>query len=502
MSTVTLSLISHTNVGKTTLARTILRRDVGEVLDQAHVTEVAEGYDLVTAGEHVLRLWDTPGFGDSARLMARLRHHGNPLGWFLHQVWDRYRDRALYSSQQAVKNIRSEADVVLYLVNASEDPADAGYMPHEMELLAWMRKPVLVLLNQTGADGEAERVRVWEEALAGSEIVRDLLPLDAFTRCWLQEGILLERVGGLLSDARRPVMQELLGAWQQRNLAVFAESSALLGAYLERAVADVEPLDGQGGKTERQRAMRVLSQRLDDATRELMDRLIEAYGLKGRFQTVARERLHADFDLPGATAWSSSQTTILGAAMGGAAGGLVADVAVGGLSFGGGAVAGALVGAAGAVSLRKGYQVVRGENSQEVRWGADFLSQLFQQSLLRYLAVAHFGRGRGEWRETGNPEHWNALIEQALDAPARERLGKAIDTARSAAPGTASDVEKDKAALAEGNEITGEFEALASSSLLAALSAGYPQAAPLLRLEASAQDASQSAGAAAGEAES
>ena len=44
MSTVTLSLISHTNVGKTTLARTLLRRDVGEVLDQAHVTEVSEAH--------------------------------------------------------------------------------------------------------------------------------------------------------------------------------------------------------------------------------------------------------------------------------------------------------------------------------------------------------------------------------------------------------------------------------------------------------------------------
>ena len=35
----TLSLVSHTNVGKTTLARTLLGKDVGEVSDRAHVTE-------------------------------------------------------------------------------------------------------------------------------------------------------------------------------------------------------------------------------------------------------------------------------------------------------------------------------------------------------------------------------------------------------------------------------------------------------------------------------
>ena len=34
MTTVTLSLVSHTNAGKTTLARTLLGRDVGEVRAQ------------------------------------------------------------------------------------------------------------------------------------------------------------------------------------------------------------------------------------------------------------------------------------------------------------------------------------------------------------------------------------------------------------------------------------------------------------------------------------
>ena len=36
--TLSLSLVSHTNVGKTTLARTLLARDIGEVRDEAHVT--------------------------------------------------------------------------------------------------------------------------------------------------------------------------------------------------------------------------------------------------------------------------------------------------------------------------------------------------------------------------------------------------------------------------------------------------------------------------------
>src|SRR4051812_49279908 len=44
---INVSLLSHTNVGKTTLARTLLRQDIGEVGDRAHVTEVAESHVLI-----------------------------------------------------------------------------------------------------------------------------------------------------------------------------------------------------------------------------------------------------------------------------------------------------------------------------------------------------------------------------------------------------------------------------------------------------------------------
>jgi GTP-binding protein EngB required for normal cell division len=124
---IALSLISHTNAGKTTLARTLLGREVGEVRDAPHVTTQARSYTLMDTPEgDALVLWDTPGFGDSARLARRLAQQGNPIGWFLSQVWDRFHDRPFYLTQQAVRNVRDECDIVLYLVNASEAPADAG----------------------------------------------------------------------------------------------------------------------------------------------------------------------------------------------------------------------------------------------------------------------------------------------------------------------------------------------------------------------------------------
>ena len=148
---IALSLVSHTNAGKTTLARTLLSRDVGEVRDAAHVTASAERHLMIrTAQGDALWLWDTPGFGDSARLARRLSALANPILDFLASTWDRWRDRPFWSSQQAVRNIRDHADVVLYLVNASEHPRDAGYLGPELQIVEWIGKPVVVLLNQTG----------------------------------------------------------------------------------------------------------------------------------------------------------------------------------------------------------------------------------------------------------------------------------------------------------------------------------------------------------------
>ena len=190
-STIALSLISHTNAGKTTLARTLVGRDVGTVRDAQHVTQEATCYPLIeTASGDALILWDTPGFGDSARLARRLAQHSNPVGWFLSQVWDRFRDRPFFLSQQLVRNVRDQADAVLYLVNAAEAPEHAGYLAPELAILEWIGKPVIVVINQTGrprpSDEEQADEARWRIALGPRPIMRAVTTLDAFARCWVQ----------------------------------------------------------------------------------------------------------------------------------------------------------------------------------------------------------------------------------------------------------------------------------------------------------------------------
>ena len=434
-STIALSLISHTNTGKTALARTLLGRDVGEVRDAPHVTLAAEPYTLIETREgDVLQLWDTPGFGDSARLARRLAQQANPIGWFVMQVWDRWRDRPLWLSQHAVRNVRDRADVVLYLVNAAEAPADAGYLEHELQVLDWIAKPVVVLLNQTGRPRpDAEEVRdeaLWRAAVGARPLIRAVLSLDAFARCWVQEIVLLRVVGDALPADRAEAFVRLQAAWQARRLEQFDASMEALAGPIARAALDrgiaPEPALHERTRDLLQRvlsrgsevdpssaaAMSVMARRLDDDIRAGTDRLIAIHELAGSAAHEVLEQL-AD-NVTRQAPLSEGKSALVGGFVSGALTGLVADIASGGLSLGAGMLAGGLLGALGGAGVARGVNVSRGVKETVVRWSEPFLDNLVAGGLLRYLAVAHYGRGRGEWQASGYPAFWREAVANEM----------------------------------------------------------------------------------------
>jgi hypothetical protein len=441
-STVALSLVSHTNVGKTTLARTLLQRDVGEVRDEAHVTLEAERFTLIEspAGDR-LELWDTPGFGDSIRLARRIALAGNLIGWLLTEVWDRLRDRAFWSNQHAVRNILEQADVVLYLVNAAEAPEDAGYLDAELKVLELIGKPVIVLLNQLGPPrpppAEADELRRWRERTHGARCVRDVLALDAFARCWVQEDALLRTVAAVLPAERRPAFERLQAAWAQRHRQTWQASMALLAQRLARAALDREEVDEtgwtdklrevsaaiglrrDGEATPRENAMRRLAERLDTDIRQSTDRLIRLHGLEGRATDVVLTRLAEHYAV--SEPLSEGKAALLGGVLTGALAGLKADIATGGLTMGGGLLAGGVLGALGAIGVVRGVNLVRGVERPTLAWSAPVLHELVRSALLGYLAVVHYGRGRGDWHEAEHPAFWADAVQQVLQ-PRRDAI--------------------------------------------------------------------------------
>jgi len=498
-SDIALSLVSHTNAGKTTLARTLLREDVGEVRDAPHVTEFAEVRTMLATpeGERLL-LWDTPGFGDSVRLAKRLRQSSQPLGWFLSQVWDRWRDRPFWASQQAMRNLRDEADVMLYLVNAAESPEAAGYVAPEMELLAWIGKPVIALLNQLGPPGEpaleAADLARWRAHLGAHAAVRAVLPLDAFARCWVQEATLLGAVESVLDGERRARMGRLRAAWQKRQLGVFDAAMRILAGGVARVAIDavaLEERDGFGAKLRGvgaklglgkdddspvARAQEALARRLDDEARADTQALIRLHGLEGSAEGKILARLAAHYQVR--LRLDEGQAALWGGVVSGALVGLKADLLSGGLTLGGGLLAGGLLGALGSAGLARCVNLVRGTGSSWLSWNGEALDAVVEATLLRYLAVAHFGRGRGDWADGESPPHWKDVVATAL-GPHRETLAQiwrgrpapGADDGSAGGDGAADSREPARAALQAA------LEPVVRDATRAALLELYPEAA-------------------------
>ncbi len=432
VATVEITLISHTNAGKTTLARTLLGRDIGDVRDAPHVTEIAEAHTLLkTEMGDELRLWDTPGFGDSARLVQRLRLADNPIGWLLREVWDRYSDRPFWCNQQAVRAARDNSDVVLYLVNAAEDPRDAGYVAFEAQVLRWVGKPVVVLLNQTGpprpADEERAEAQRWSAHLESLGVASEVLALDAFARCWVQERVLLDAVGRRLPESKRAAYARLVSTWTVRNVERFDTAMQVLAEHLSRAASDFELVAPVSASTAqklmhsigikrdaldatRERSMRSLAARLDASIRNTTDRLIQVHGLQGEAADTVLERMRAHFAIQERV--DETRAALWGSVVTGALAGLKADVVAGGLTLGAGMLVGGVIGGLSGAGIARGMNRLAGADQPEARWSSDFLNALVRSSVLRYLAVAHFGRGRGKYVEGEAPPFWRDEVER------------------------------------------------------------------------------------------
>ena len=262
-----------------------------------------------------------------------------------------------------------------------------------------------------------------------------MLSLDAFSRAWVEESLLLERVV-LLDGDKRAAMRRLRRAWDARNLRVFDDSIDAIARYLAEIAVDREPLGppsaaGAGwvrerlsdlralSRAERERAMGALFDRVQASTRRLMDRLIALHQLSGSSQAEVERRLE-DAAIPGDQAINPTTAAIAGGAVSGLLTGLGADVLAGGLSLGGGAIVGAMLGALGGYAFGGAYRFATGGESG-IQFQAAALDRLLREALVRYLLVAHHGRGRGDYADLDVPAPWSAEVDAQL-APRRDAL--------------------------------------------------------------------------------
>lgn len=432
MTRIAISLAGHTNNGKTTLARTLLRKDVGVVDDRPHVTDIADGHTLHKDQDAEVILWDLPGFGDSVRLKKRLQQ-GGLIGWLV-TTFDRWRDRPLWCSQQCLKNAKNDADVILYLIDAGASPESSMDVRAELEVLGMIGKPVILLLNQTGLpDAKRDQVLVqaWLDALKDFSSIQGALPMDGWMRCWVQEDILFQKIVTVLPAEKQQDYHRIIEAWKEihhdqvlkKSIGIMAKAlvdTAVDSVAIEKEslIDKAKALLGNGLTPQSERARTTLVERLVTRSREVMEQLLKANQLEG----ATKERV--DSLLQGIKTKNPDTSPEVLAILGGIGGGLLTgvctDILAGGMTFGGGAVTGAVLGGITAYALGRGYQKIKGKDGEvRISWSQEFLTDEWVAYGMRYLMIAHFGRGQGQWNDRisdSMPQRWKHSIDEWIES--------------------------------------------------------------------------------------
>ncbi len=177
-----LAVVGHTNTGKTSLLRTLLR-DVyfGEVKNEAATTRHVERAQLTDSqtGEVLVTLYDTPGLEDASGLMdwledntASRRDGIERLQQFLaadiaqgtdnsaSQIHD-YQNND-YSQEAKVIRQLLASDMAIYVVDAREPVL--GKYKDELAILSWAAIPVMPVFNFT--DSQDANIDEWQTMLA------------------------------------------------------------------------------------------------------------------------------------------------------------------------------------------------------------------------------------------------------------------------------------------------------------------------------------------------
>jgi len=360
-----IAVVGHTNTGKTSLMRTLMR-DIGfgEISSRPSTTRHVEGARLMADGETLVELFDTPGLEDPVELLEEMERLAAQAAAGGERLDGPARVAAFLDSQLAATRFEQEAKVLrcllvsdagFYVIDA-RDPVLAKHRD-ELEILGDCGVPLLPVLNFVGADDTNETG--WREALARLGL-HAVVRFDTVAPERDGERRLYEKLATLL-DRYRPSLERLIVSRERETVLRHAAALRLIADLLVDVAAcryEIEKRDDrESDPAYRQRlteALETLNRKVREREQRCVEALLDLYRFRRDDVEAAQLPLldgRWEDDL-----FNPETLRLMGVKLGtgaaaGAAAGLGVDLMVGGLTFGAAAALGAFAGG--------GWQAVR-----------------------------------------------------------------------------------------------------------------------------------------------
>lgn len=267
--TLSLAVVGHTNTGKTSLLRTLLRDSLfGEVKNASSTTRHVERAAISDGRDVLVYLYDTPGLEDAGGVLDWLEDNTSPRLDGVERI-QQFLDspEAAGDFNQEAKVLRQllQSDMAMYVVDAREPVL--GKYKDELMVLSWCAKPVMPVFNFIGG----QDLSAWTTMLArrGLHIYSgfDTVAFDFEGEMRLWEG--------LASMLRQRGMLDRLAAVRRREWRKLDdEARGEIADFLINIAAYRQEIDGGGSPKAALKAMRSA---VRQAERHLQRRLSRLY---------------------------------------------------------------------------------------------------------------------------------------------------------------------------------------------------------------------------------
>lgn len=385
----TLAVVGHTNVGKTSLLRT-LTRDVGfgAISATPSTTLHVEGARLSVDGEALIELYDTPGFEDAIALYEYIEQLPSPeqrpdgpaqVQRFLNT------SEAAQRFEQEAKVLRQllQSDAGLYVIDTRE-PILAKYRD-ELAILAMCGKPLLPVLNFVNAPEQRESA--WREVLARLGL-HAVVRFDSVAPPADGEQRLYENLS-LVLDNQRPRLQRLI----DHNLAQVLVRRKAGQRLIAELLIDIAACRRSVPPTRLEEAIPELHQDVRQREQRCVEALLILYAFRkddAQASDLPLEEGRWGDDLFHPATMKQMGIKVGGGMAAGAATGAGIDLITGGLSLGVATVLGAAVGGFTETFRNYGERIKgkwRGERELTVNDATLRLLAIRQQRLLNALEL-------------------------------------------------------------------------------------------------------------------